>query len=495
MKALHSPYRSVILCLIVSLQITGCMVGPDYRVQDAANATVFKEIQGWQPAQPNDLAPKGNWWEAYQDPTLNQLIAQVNINNQNILAVEAQYRQALALVQSARASLFPSVSASANESRSATSTNSAVNNFYSTGLNASWEPDLWGGIRRNIEASRASAQSNAALLEAAALSARATLAQSYFQLRIIEMQQRMYDDTIMAYQKSLTITKNQYAAGIASQLDVNQAQATLQATQALAIDLGITRAQLEHAIAVLLGQAPANFSLSPQAIATDPQTGLLVSPASRLLAHLPSVPVGIPAELLERRPDIASAERLMAAANAKIGVAQAAFYPNITLSGSGAYQSTMLPGLIGAPNQIWSVGPSITLPLFDAGLRSANLTQAKAFFDQSVANYRQTVLSAFQAVEDNLVALRLLENETRIQEQAVLSARNATRIALNQYQSGIVNYTTVVTAQITQLNNERTLMGLLSRRLVAHVGLHAALGGGWNLAADPKIQSIRSPKK
>jgi len=492
-----SFYRMSALASILSilLGLTACMVGPDYKKPDAQSSPIFKEIQGWKQAQPNDLEPKGNWWEAYQDPVLNQLMEQVNINNQNIVAAEAQYRQALALIRSSQAPLFPTLNASAGQLTGTSLNNSNINTVYSAGLGASWEPDFWGAIRRNVEAYRSNAASSAALLESASLSAKSTLAQTYFQLRIADMQQRMYNDTIVAYKKSLEITQNQFSAGIASMLDVSQAQTTLRSTEALAIDVGVTRAQLEHAIAVLIGQAPGNFHLAPEIIGTDPQTGLLVSPASQLLSNLPNVPVGIPAELLERRPDIASTERLMAAANARIGVAKAAFFPNITISASGGYQSTVLPGLLNAPNQVWSLGPGISLPLFDGGARSANLTQANAVYDQSVAVYRQTVLAAFQNVEDNLVALRLLENETALQEQAVKSARNATRIALNQYKAGTVNYLIVVTTQVTQLNNERTYMTLLNRRLSAHVALIAALGGGWSFYTDSKIQQIEPIKK
>lgn len=495
MRCFFGRLRLVIIILLGILQLGACMVGPDYQKPSVASSEAFKESKAWKQAQPSDFSPKGNWWEAYNDPILNQLISRVDINNQNIIAAEAQFRQAVALVRATQSSLYPSLSLSATESRGVSISNGNIDNIYSSGLGASWEPDLWGGIRRNIESYRGSAQSSAALLESARLSARSTLAQYYFQLRIADMQQRMYDDTIVAYKKSLEISQNQYNAGVVSKLDLSQAQATLQATQALAIDVGITRAQLEHAIAVLIGEAPANFSLVPEKIETDSQTGLLVSPATRILANLPGVPVGVPSELLERRPDIASAERQMAAANAKIGVAKAAFYPSVTLSASGGYQSNVLPSLLSAPNLFWSIGPGINMPLFDGGLRLANLSQAKATYDQSVAIYRQTVLSAFQSVEDNLVALRLLENETAFQEQAVQSARNATRIALNQYKAGVVNYTSVVTSQLTQLNNERTLMTLLNRRLSAHVALNTALGGGWNVNNDSLIQSIQPLQK
>lgn len=471
--------------------LCACTVGPDYKKPSAPISDSFKEISGWKQAEPKDDLPKGAWWEKYQDPVLNKLIKQVNINNQNIIAAQAQYRQALTLIQAAQASYFPSIGLNANQANSSTIASSGkINNDIGVGLNASWIPDFWGQISRTVESNKANAQASAASLEAAALSVRTTLVQTYFQLRIADMQQKLYDDSVNAYKKSLEITKNQLKAGIASNLDVSQAETLLHSTEALATDIGIARAQYEHAIAVLVGVPPALFSIQSETFSMDPQTGLINSSANKLLANLPNVPVGIPAQLLERRPDIANAERLMAAANAKVGIARAAFFPTISISATGGYQAGALPGLMSASNQIWSIGPNLNLPIFDGGARLAASDQAKAAYEQSVAVYRQTVLSAFQNVEDNLVALKLLEDETKIQKNAVESARNATRISLNQYKAGIVNYLTVVTSQATQLNNERSLMTLLNRRLVAHVGLIASIGGDWNVNDDQKIQEI-----
>jgi len=342
-------------------------------------------------------------------------------------------------------------------------------------------PDLGGQVRRNVEAGSANAQATAAQLDAVRLSTQATLAQTYFQLRIADMQIKMYDSTIKTYEKSLQITQNQYNAGIVTQLDVAQASTLLESTIALAIDVNLSRTQLEHAIAVLIGQTPSTFSLKPYELSIDPLTGLVVSPVSKLVAELPDVPVGIPSILLERRPDIAAAERQMAAANAKIGVATAAFFPTLTISASGGYQGVDLPGLLSMPLRYWSIGPAIAQPLFDGGLRIGAYQQAGAIYDQNVALYRQTVLAAFQNVEDNLVALRLLQSESKSQASAVKHAQDAVRISSNQYKSGIITYLDVATSQAAELSNERTLMSLLNRQIAAHVGLITALGGGWDV--------------
>ena len=464
-----------VLSLLVAMLLTGCKAGPDYVKPSAPVPEAYKETEGWKPADPKDAQPKGAWWEIYNDSVLNELMKKVSVSNQNIIAAEAQYRQAQALVGAAQAGLFPSINLDV-----ASSKGSAVSNrFQSAGVAASWEPDLWGGIRRSVESNKSSAQASAANLEAALLSTRSTLAQSYFQLRIVDVQKQMYDDTVEAYKRSLKITENQFKMGVASQLDLSEAQTLLQSTEALAIDINVTRAQLEHAIAVLVGESASKFAIAPERIEFSSDTNSYKSSIGAVLDRLPVVPVGLPAQLLERRPDIASAERLMSAANAKIGVAKAAFFPTPLISASSGYQSAVLPNLISAPNKVWAVGPSAALALFDGGARIAASDQAKAAYDQSVAVYRQTVLSAFQNVEDNLVAVKLLEREIAKQSQAVASARRATTISLNQYKAGIVNYLTVVTNQVTQLNNERTLLTLENRQITAHISLIAALGGYW----------------
>ena len=475
-ELIHAAYKAFAApSIFVVLLIMGCAVGPDYVRPTAPVPETYKQSPDWKPADPKDAQPKGAWWEIYNDPVLNALMKKVSVSNQNIIAAEAQYRQAQALVGVAQAGLFPSISLDVASSKgSATSSK-----YQSAGVAASWEPDLWGGIRRSVEANKASAQASAASLEAALLSTRSVLAQTYFQLRITDVQKQMYEDTVEAYKKSFKITENQFKMGVASQLDLSEAQTQLRSTEALAIDINVTRAQLEHAVAVLVGESPSKFAIAPEKIEFSSDTNSYKSSIATVLDNLPVVPTGLPAQLLERRPDIASAERLMGAANAKIGVARAAFFPTPLISASTGYQSAVLPNLISAPNKVWAVGPSAALALFDGGARIAASDQAKAAYEQSVANYRQVVLSAFQNVEDNLVAVKLLESEIAKQSQAVTSARRSTRISLNQYKSGIVSYSTVVTNQVTQLNNERTLLTLENRHITAHISLIAALGGYW----------------
>ena len=490
-KQIFKPKKLISALSLVAL-LSGCMVGPDYSKPNSASAPSYKEVEGqatgdgWKLATPQDAASNTKWWEIYHDPSLNDLMEKVNVNNQNIIAADAQYRQATALLTQARAALFPTLTANGSGNRGTLNGGSngnfsTIEQTYNTNIGASWVPDIWGQVRRNIESSGATAQATAAQLDGLRLSTQATLAQTYFQLRIADMQIKMYDTTIKTYEKSLQITQNQYNAGIVTQLDVAQAKTLLESTAALAIDVSLSRAQLEHAIAVLIGQTPSSFSLKPQELSIDPATGLVVSPVSKLVAELPEVPVGIPSELLERRPDIAAAERQMAAANAKIGVATAAFFPSLTISASGGYQGVDLPGLISAPFRYWAIGPAIAQPLFDGGLRIGAYQQAGAAYDQTVAQYRQTVLAAFQNVEDNLVALRLLQSESKSQASAVKHAQDAVRISLNQYKSGIITYLDVATSQATELSNERVLMSLLNRQIAAHVGLITALGGGWDV--------------
>jgi NodT family efflux transporter outer membrane factor (OMF) lipoprotein len=331
----------------------------------------------------------------------------------------------------------------------------------------SWEVDLWGRVRRTVEASEASAQASVADLESAKLSAQAQLAEDYFLLRVQDTQIRLLNDTVDAYQRSLQLTRNQYAVGVAARADVAQAETQLKSTQAQAIDAGILRAQLEHAIAVLLGKAPADFSIAAEVVTTE----------------FPAIPTGLPSELLERRPDIAAAERRTAAANAQIGVAEAAFFPSLTLSATGGFQSSVMSELFSLPSRYWSIGSTLAQVIFDAGLRRAQTDQAIATYDENVANYRQTVLLGFQDVEDNLAALRILEQEAAVQDEAVKAARESLTITLNQYRAGTANYLAVVVAQAIALSNERTALGILGRRLAASVALIKALGGGWNAAA------------
>ncbi len=457
---------------LLATALTACAVGPDYKRPDAPVSPAYKEAGDWLSATPNDNAARGAWWEAFQDPQLNELEKQVVISNQTLAQAEAQYRQATALLRQTRAGFLPTVSADSSVQRSGGNSGTgttAVGNRYSLSLDASWELDLWGRVRRSVEANAANAKASEADLASARLSTQAQLAQSYLQLRITDEQKRLLDDTVSGYERSLQLTQNQYNVGVASKADVAQAQAQLKSAQAQAIDTSIQRAQLEHAIAVLLGKTPAEFSIAP----------------AKLLAVVPPpTPPGVPSTLLERRPDIAAAERRMAAANAQIGVAKAAYYPSLTLSASGGYQSSSFADWISLPNRFWSVGPSAALTLFDGGARSAQTDQAIAAYDQNVAAYRQTVLGAFQEVEDNLVALHLLTEQAKAQDEAVAAAQESLKIAMNQYKAGTVSYLNVVTAQNTAYSNQRSALTVLNSQMSASVLLVKALGGGWQADAD-----------
>ena len=450
--------------------LSACALGPDYRKPDAPAAAAYKEGGDWLGATPQDTAPRGAWWQAFNDATLNALEQQVETSNLGIAQAEAQYRQARAALAVSRAGFLPTLSATASAARSHTgsgaqsvSAGRTVNQYQLAG-DVSWELDLWGRVRRSVEANAASLKASAADLAAIKLSTQATLAQSYFQLRVFDEQQRLLDDTFAGYERSLKLTQNQYAVGVVAKADVVQAQTQLKSAQAQAVDTGIQRAQLEHAIAVLLGKPPSEFSIAPAPL-------LAVVP--------PPSPPGVPSTLLQRRPDIAAAERRMAAANAQIGVAEAAFFPSLTISASGGFQSSSFADWISLPNRFWSVGPAAALTLFDGGARSAQTDQAVAAYDENVALYRQTVLNAFQDVEDNLVQLRLLAQEAQLQDEAVAAAQESVRLATNQYKAGTVSYLNVVTAQNAAYANQRTALTVLNARLAASVLLIKALGGGW----------------
>ncbi len=451
------------------LLLASCAVGPDYKRPDAPTSTAFKEQGDWKTAAPNDQSPRGKWWEVFQDKLLNDLMEQIDVSNQTLKASEAKYRQALALTDGTRAGLFPTLSVSESSTRSRTSQSrsvtgqNAVANSHSLTGSASWEIDLWGSIRRQIEVNDTSAQASQSDLESARLSLQTQLATNYFQLRVTDAQKKMYDETITAYDRSLTLTRNRYNQGIAGKVDVVQAETQLKSAQAQAIDLGAQRAQVEHAIAVLIGKPPSAFSL----------------PTTVWNGVLPKFPVGLPSTLLERRPDIAAAERRAASANAQIGVARAAFFPALNLTGSDGYSSPLWQRLVSSPNQLWSLGASLSLSVIDFGRRSATSNQAIAGYDQAVANYRATVLGAFQDVEDNLASLRVLEAEAKVQDEAVRAARESVDLTTNQYKAGIVSYLNVVTVQTSLLTNERTSVGLLGRQLASTIGLIKALGGAW----------------
>jgi NodT family efflux transporter outer membrane factor (OMF) lipoprotein len=471
------------LAFAASLLMAGCSIGPSYFRPKAPAPATYKELEGWKTAEPRDHELRGKWWELYDDPVLNGLEEQVNVSNQTLAQAEAQFRQARALVAQARAAYFPIVDLSAGTSRSQAASasggsRSAVNR-HNVSLDASWEPDLWGRVRKTVEANVAAAQASAADVESTRLALHAELAQDYFLLRALDAQQQLLENTVSAFEASLKLTQNRYNAGIAARLDVVQADSQLKATQAQLLDVGVSRAQFEHAIAVLIGKPPAAFSLARMPLVGAP----------------PSVPTGLPSELLERRPDIAAAERRVASANAQIGVAQAAYFPALSLSASGGFQSAALGQLFSTPARFWSLGASLAQTIFDAGARRARTAQAIALYDATVAAYRQTVLSGFQEVEDNLAALRILEQESSVQAEALAGNRLAVELTLNQYKAGTVSYLNVLVAQTAALASERTAVDLRSRRLAANVALIRALGGGWNPSTLPAPRELSSTRQ
>jgi NodT family efflux transporter outer membrane factor (OMF) lipoprotein len=462
--------------------LSACAVGPDYKKPEMATPVQFKQAEGWRQAAPSDALARGAWWELYGDAQLNGLVEKLNISNQTVAQFEAQYRQAKALVRSARGALFPTLDLSASKNRSSqgtgssssslSSSSSGIRDTYSTQLGVSWEADVWGKLRRGLEADKASAQASLADLASMQLSLQSELVQNYLQLRVIDEQKRLLESTVEAYQRSLTMTQNQYRAGISGKDAVAQAQTQLKTTQADLIDLIWQRAQFENAIAVLMGQAPADFNLA----------------ATTVIPALPQIPLELPSQLLERRPDIAAAERSVMAANANIGVAKAAYYPDLTLSMNGGYSSSTFTNWISLPNRFWSVGPQLAMTLFDGGQRSAEVDRTEAVYDQTVAQYRQTVLNGFQEVENYLVQLKVYEDEAGVRTEALMSARESLRLTNNQYKAGLIAYLDVVNVQTTALSNERSVLTLLQSRLIASVQLIAALGGGWNAESGLDIQ-------
>jgi NodT family efflux transporter outer membrane factor (OMF) lipoprotein len=465
-------FTSAPLLLAASL-LSSCTVGPDYSRPPVTTPAAYRETLGAKTPAVDDVFGL-NWWEVFGDSDLNALEEQVDISNQTIAQAEASYRQARALVQSARAAYYPTVTvgigvSGIQQSPTSQSHNPKTTNAfsqYSLPIDVSWELDVWGRIRRSVESNEASAQASAADVEGARLSARAEVAQDYFLIQSLDAQIRLLDATVIAFQKSLELTNNRYNAGVASRGDVLQAETQLKTTQAQAIELQVQRAQTEHAIAVLLGKAPADFSLS-------------VRPA---VAALPAIPGGVPEELLVRRPDVAAAERTVAAANAQIGVAQSAYYPTVAINTAGGFESESIGNWFSVLGRFWSAGISATQTLFDGGLRQSQVESARAVYEQNIAAYRQTVLTGYQEVEDNLAAQRILANEAQVQDDAVKAAEQSLAVIMNQYQAGIVSYLNVIVAQTTALNNETTAVTIQGRRLNAAVLLIKALGGGWKVA-------------
>ena len=465
------------------LAASACMVGPNYKRPAAPVSAAFKEPlpDGWKEAQPNDGVIRGKWWEVYNDPQLNALEEQVSISNQNVAEAEANFRAARYAIRIARANLFPTVTAgpTLGVSRSAgagfaaggsgpITGGSNVITTYSLPASASWPVDIWGSVRRGVRASEATAQSDFALLENARLSYQSELAQDYFELRGTDGDVDLLERTVKSYDDYLTLTKNRYKAGVASGADVAQAQTQLDTTRAQLIDLGVARAQFEHAIAILTGKPPAALTLS---------AGLLKTPP-------PVVPVALPSALLERRPDIASAERQMASVQEQIGIAVAAYYPTLDLSGSAGFSGQFTKGFLW-PSRFFSLSSALSETVFEGGKRRAQVKQAEALFDASVATYRETVLTAFQQVEDDLAALKILADESVAVDQAVKAAEESLTISTAQYKAGTINYLQVIIAQAAALAAERTAVDLLARRMVSSVLLIQALGGGWDSKTIP----------
>ena len=474
----HQTSRRVILFLIATFQLSGCTVGPKYQRPEAEVPPAYKEVGDWKPAQPNDQNLDGNWWAIFQDSQLNTLEAQVNVSNQNLKAAEAQYTQARAQLRYQRADFFPTVTTNPVATRTKTSSNrqpqsSAFNgltyNDYQIPFELSYQIDVWGRVRRTVESYREQAQASAADLAAVNLSMHSQLALFYFQARMLDAEEQLLNSTVTQYEHALELIENRFAGGIASDVEVQQAETQLETTRAQAIDVGVARAQYEHAVAVLIGKPPASFSLAPLPLTMPP----------------PTIPVGLPSELLERRPDIAAAERLMASANSQIGVAKSAYYPLVNLAALGGFESGSPTTLLSGPSILWSAGPSAVFTLFDVGRRRAASDQAVAAFDQAVANYRQTVLTGFQQVEDNVAALRILEHEAQVQDKAVTAAQKYLELAVTRYKGGVTSYLEVTTAQSAALSDEITAVNILGRRMVDAVTLVQALGGGWDRASLP----------
>ncbi len=461
------------------LSIAGCAVGPKYNRPAVEVPPAYKEAGDWKPAQPNEQNLGGAWWQTFQDQQLNALEDQIDVSNQNLKAAEAQYTQSRAMLRYYRADYYPSINAGAAATRNRISdnrppghlsTNGATYNDYQIPVELSYELDVWGRVRKTVESQRGQAQASAADLATVNLSLHAQLALFYFQAHSLDAQEQLLNSTVAQYEQAYQLTDSRFKGGLASEVEVQQASTQLETTRAQAIDVGVLRAQYEHAIATLIGKPASSFHLSPLPLTSPP----------------PLIPLELPSALLERRPDIAAAERRMAAANAQIGVAKAAYYPNISLGATGGFESGVITTLLSGPSIIWSAGASAIAPIFDAGRRRASTDQAIAAYDQTVANYRETVLTGFQQVEDNLAALRILEKEADTQQRAVVASQKSLELSLTRYRGGITSYLEVTTAQSAALADEVAAVNILGRRMTSAVLLIQALGGGWDRSALPE---------
>lgn len=502
MSMLHAKCRMPSLAAVLALMLSGCAVGPDYSKPDVAMPVAYKTAepadapvhadtlpQNWKAAQPADATQRAPWWEIYGDPQLNALEERVASANQTVAAASARFRGARAAVAQARSAYFPTVTANAAFNQSRASSNIMYKSSagvtvpdYLVDAQISWEPDLWGRISRAVEGGRAGAQASAADLQSAILSMQAELASNYFELRGTVEEERLLKETLQAYDKALVLTRDRFAGGIAAESDVAQAEEQLRSTQAQLIDLETARASLVNAIAILVGEPPSSFTLDVEPLDEGH--------APRPSAALAALPLSVPSALLERRPDIAAAERRVAEANARVGVATAAFFPNLLLAATGGLEATNFSSWLMAPSRFWSLGPQLAFTALDFGGRAAARDAARATYDESVADYRQTVLTAFGQVEDNLNALEVLRRESEAQRDAVDAAKRALSKVGNRYENGAITYLNVVVTQAIVLSDQRTEVRIERRRMAASVALIKALGGGWTTAALPDAEEV-----
>lgn len=473
------PSWTALLLLAGMLQFVGCAVGPRYKTPAAPVPPAYKEIGSWKTAQPNDQNLGGNWWEIFHDPQLNALEQQINASNQNLKAALARYQQARAVLRYHRADYYPAITAAPSATRDRYSKNRPPRSSTFSGVtfsdfslpfDLSYQVNAWGRVSRNVQSYREQAQASAADLAVVNLSLHAELAVDYFAARSLDAEEKLLRDTVAQYEQALQLNEDRYQGGLASEVDVEQARTILETTRAEAVDVGVARAHFEHAVAILIGKPPADFSLPPLPLTTPP----------------PPIPVGVPSELLERRPDIAASERRVASANAQVGLATAAYYPLLNITAGGGLESGSITTLLQGPSLLWSAGPSALVTIFDVGRRRAVSDGAKAGYDFAVASYREAVLAAFQQVEDNLAALRILEQEAAVQARAVEAAQASLALSTTRYEGGVTSYLEVITAQNAALADEVTAVNLLGRRMASAVLLIQALGGGWDRTSLPQ---------
>jgi NodT family efflux transporter outer membrane factor (OMF) lipoprotein len=468
-----------------ALLFTGCAVGPRYNIPTVLTPPAYKEIDNWKAAQPNDQSLGGNWWEIFQDPQLNTLEQQINVSNQNLKAAVAQYQQSRAALRYVRADYYPTVTASPTATREQYSNNRPPQssgldgltfNDFALPVSFSYQANVWGRVSKNVESYREQAQATAADLAVVNLSMHSALAIDYFAARTLDAEEKLLRDTVAQYQQAWQLNEDRYRGGLGSEVEVEQARTILETTRAQLVDVGVARAQYEHATAVLIGKAPADLTLPPLPLTAPP----------------PPIPVGIPSELLERRPDIAAAERRVASANAQVGLAKTAYYPLVNIVGAGGFESGSLTTLLQGPGALWSIGASAAETIFDGGRRHALNDQAKATYDSAVASYRETVLTGFQQVEDNLAALRILEQEASVQASAVQAAQRSLDLSNTRYDGGVTSYLEVITAQNAALTDEVTAVNILGRRMASAVLLIQAIGGGWDHRSLPDHPESKS---